>query len=61
MADLQTPDGIILPVDPVSLAAGVHSGEYKLGEIVRCVSFYEIRSVIQLFLNLLSLVNVHRN
>ncbi|CAG06096.1 unnamed protein product, partial [Tetraodon nigroviridis] len=29
-----TPDGIILPVDPVSLNDGLHSGEYKLGEIV---------------------------
>nr|ADM13620.1 complement component c3 [Sparus aurata] len=29
-----TPEGIILPLDPVSLKSGIHSGDYKLGEIV---------------------------
>ncbi|XP_041788921.1 complement C3-like [Chelmon rostratus] len=29
-----TPDGIILPLDAVSLTSGIHSGSYKLGEIV---------------------------
>ncbi|XP_070846544.1 complement C3-like [Chaetodon trifascialis] len=29
-----TPDGIILPLDPVSLKSGIHSGSYQLGEII---------------------------
>ncbi|XP_034045025.1 complement C3a.1 [Thalassophryne amazonica] len=29
-----TPEGIILPLDPVSLKSGIHSGDYQLGEIV---------------------------
>ncbi|XP_067438912.1 complement C3-like isoform X2 [Thunnus thynnus] len=29
-----TPDGIIMPLDPVSLESGIHSGNLKLGEIV---------------------------
>ncbi|XP_053273309.1 complement C3 [Pleuronectes platessa] len=29
-----TPDGIVLPLDPVSLKSGIHSGDYQLGEIV---------------------------
>eukprot|EP00066_Takifugu_rubripes_P006969 XP_003972135.1 PREDICTED: complement C3-like [Takifugu rubripes] len=32
--EIVTPDGIIFPVDPVSLSQGMHSGDYKLGEIV---------------------------
>ncbi|TWW59519.1 Complement C3 [Takifugu flavidus] len=32
--EIVTPDGIVLPVDPVSLSQGMHSGDYKLGEIV---------------------------
>uniref|UniRef100_A0A8C6KL42 Complement component c3a, duplicate 5 n=1 Tax=Nothobranchius furzeri TaxID=105023 RepID=A0A8C6KL42_NOTFU len=31
---IQTPDGIILPLDPVSLTDGIHSGDYQLSEIV---------------------------
>uniref|UniRef100_A0A8C9XDM5 Complement component c3a, duplicate 5 n=1 Tax=Sander lucioperca TaxID=283035 RepID=A0A8C9XDM5_SANLU len=29
-----TPEGIILPLDPVSLKSGIHSGDFKLAEIV---------------------------
>uniref|UniRef100_A0A3Q3G355 Complement C3 n=1 Tax=Labrus bergylta TaxID=56723 RepID=A0A3Q3G355_9LABR len=29
-----TPEGIILPLDPVSLKSGIHSGDYQLAEIV---------------------------
>uniref|UniRef100_A0A3B3C5K7 Macroglobulin domain-containing protein n=1 Tax=Oryzias melastigma TaxID=30732 RepID=A0A3B3C5K7_ORYME len=29
-----TPEGIILPMDPVSLKSGIHSGHYQLNEIV---------------------------
>ncbi|KAM9314814.1 complement C3-like [Pholidichthys leucotaenia] len=29
-----TPDGIVLPLDPVSLKTGIHSGDFQLGEIV---------------------------
>nr|BAA88901.1 complement component C3 [Paralichthys olivaceus] len=29
-----TPEDIVLPLDPVSLKSGIHSGEYKLAEIV---------------------------
>ncbi|XP_040001306.1 complement C3-like isoform X2 [Xiphias gladius] len=32
--NILTPEGIILPVDPVSLKSGLHSGDYQLGEIV---------------------------
>ncbi|XP_073327868.1 complement C3-like isoform X2 [Pagrus major] len=32
--EIVTPEGIILPLDPVSLNSGIHSGYYKLGEIV---------------------------
>ncbi|XP_076583459.1 complement C3-like [Chaetodon auriga] len=32
--DIVTPEGIILPLDPVSLKSGMHSGDYKLAEIV---------------------------
>uniref|UniRef100_UPI003AAF2771 complement C3-like n=1 Tax=Centroberyx gerrardi TaxID=166262 RepID=UPI003AAF2771 len=31
--EIETPDGIILPLDPVSLKSGIHSGDYKLAEI----------------------------
>uniref|UniRef100_A0A4W6E087 Complement component c3a, duplicate 5 n=1 Tax=Lates calcarifer TaxID=8187 RepID=A0A4W6E087_LATCA len=31
---ISTPDGIILPLDPVSLKSGIHSGDYQLAEIV---------------------------
>uniref|UniRef100_A0A3B3DJU2 Complement C3/4/5 macroglobulin domain-containing protein n=1 Tax=Oryzias melastigma TaxID=30732 RepID=A0A3B3DJU2_ORYME len=31
---LLTPEGIILPMDPVSLKSGIHSGHYQLNEIV---------------------------
>uniref|UniRef100_A0A669BPJ4 Complement C3 n=1 Tax=Oreochromis niloticus TaxID=8128 RepID=A0A669BPJ4_ORENI len=29
-----TPEGIVLPLDPVSLKSGIHSGDFQLGEIV---------------------------
>nr|XP_046263009.1 complement C3-like [Scatophagus argus] len=32
--EIVTPEGIILPLDPVSLKSGMHSGDYKLAEIV---------------------------
>ncbi|XP_036969786.1 complement C3-like isoform X2 [Acanthopagrus latus] len=32
--EIVTPEGIILPHDAVSLNSGIHSGNYKLGEIV---------------------------
>ncbi|XP_051240232.1 complement C3-like [Dicentrarchus labrax] len=32
--DIVTPEDIILPLDPVSLKSGIHSGRYQLGEIV---------------------------
>ncbi|XP_008300942.1 complement C3-like [Stegastes partitus] len=32
--EIVTPEGIILPLDPVSLNAGIHSGGYQLPEIV---------------------------
>ncbi|XP_073327906.1 complement C3-like [Pagrus major] len=32
--EIVTAEGIILPLDPVSLKSGIHSGYYKLGEIV---------------------------
>uniref|UniRef100_A0A4W6E0V5 Uncharacterized protein n=1 Tax=Lates calcarifer TaxID=8187 RepID=A0A4W6E0V5_LATCA len=32
--EIMTPDGIILPLDPVSLKSGIHSGDYQLAEIV---------------------------
>ncbi|KAM9856754.1 complement C3-like [Aulostomus maculatus] len=32
--EIVTPEGIILPVDPVSLKSGIHSGDFKLAEIV---------------------------
>lgn len=31
----QTPEGIILPRDQVILKSGMHSGDYRLTEIVR--------------------------
>nr|ADU33222.1 complement component c3 [Epinephelus coioides] len=32
--EIETPEGIILPLDPVSLISGMHSGDYQLSEIV---------------------------
>ncbi|XP_041822795.1 complement C3-like [Chelmon rostratus] len=32
--EIMTPDGIILPLDPVTLKSGIHSGDFQLGEIV---------------------------
>ncbi|XP_024118158.1 complement C3 [Oryzias melastigma] len=32
--EIETPEGIIMPLDPVSLESGMHSGEYQLNEIV---------------------------
>ncbi|XP_042340612.1 complement C3-like isoform X2 [Plectropomus leopardus] len=32
--DIVTPESIILPIDPVSLKSGIHSGHYQLSEIV---------------------------
>uniref|UniRef100_A0A672ZP21 NTR domain-containing protein n=1 Tax=Sphaeramia orbicularis TaxID=375764 RepID=A0A672ZP21_9TELE len=32
--EMMTPDGTILPLDPVSLRSGIYSGYYNLGEIV---------------------------
>ncbi|KAK5866269.1 hypothetical protein PBY51_020475 [Eleginops maclovinus] len=32
--EIVTPEGIILPLDPVSLKSGIHSGGYQLAEIV---------------------------
>ncbi|XP_042339480.1 complement C3-like, partial [Plectropomus leopardus] len=32
--EIMSPDGIILPLDPVSLKSGLHSGNYLLAEIV---------------------------
>ena len=32
--EIVTPEGIIIPLDPVSLRDGMHSGTYQLGEIV---------------------------
>ncbi|XP_044045871.1 complement C3-like isoform X1 [Siniperca chuatsi] len=32
--EIVTPEGIILPLDPVSLKSGIHSGDYQLAEIV---------------------------
>ncbi|KAM4750142.1 complement C3-like [Anableps anableps] len=29
-----TPDGLILPLDPVSLRSGIHSGDFQLAEVV---------------------------
>uniref|UniRef100_A0A669B5S5 Complement component c3a, duplicate 5 n=1 Tax=Oreochromis niloticus TaxID=8128 RepID=A0A669B5S5_ORENI len=29
-----TPEGIVLPLDPVALKSGIHSGDFQLGEIV---------------------------
>lgn len=34
---IQTPDGIILPHENVSPNSGIHSGNFKLAEIVRLV------------------------
>ncbi|XP_067353913.1 complement C3-like isoform X2 [Channa argus] len=34
ITEIVTPDGIILPLDQSSLRSGIHSGSYKLGEIV---------------------------
>ncbi|XP_028450258.1 complement C3-like [Perca flavescens] len=31
---METPEGIILPLDPVSLKSGIHSGDFQLAEIV---------------------------
>ncbi|KAF3844094.1 hypothetical protein F7725_016142, partial [Dissostichus mawsoni] len=36
---VMTPEGIILPLDPVSLKSGIHSGDYQLAEIVRLVVY----------------------
>ncbi|KAF3687374.1 Complement C3 Complement C3 beta chain Complement C3 alpha chain [Channa argus] len=33
--EIVTPEGIILPQDPVSLKSGIYSGDYQLGEIIR--------------------------
>uniref|UniRef100_A0A665VW98 Complement C3-like n=1 Tax=Echeneis naucrates TaxID=173247 RepID=A0A665VW98_ECHNA len=32
--EIVTPEGIIMPLDTVSLRSGIHTGDYKLGEIV---------------------------
>ncbi|KAL3044183.1 hypothetical protein OYC64_003926 [Pagothenia borchgrevinki] len=32
--EIVTPEGIILPLDPVSLKSGIHSGDYQLAQIV---------------------------
>ncbi|RVE75820.1 hypothetical protein OJAV_G00002540 [Oryzias javanicus] len=32
--EIETPEGIIMPLDPVSLQSGMHSGDYQLNEIV---------------------------
>uniref|UniRef100_A0A3Q1IJ17 Complement component c3a, duplicate 5 n=1 Tax=Anabas testudineus TaxID=64144 RepID=A0A3Q1IJ17_ANATE len=32
--EIVTPENIILPLDPVSLKSGIHSGDHQLGEIV---------------------------
>ncbi|XP_033985455.1 complement C3-like [Trematomus bernacchii] len=32
--EIVTPEGIILPLDPVSLKSGIHSGDYQLPEMV---------------------------
>ncbi|XP_068448641.1 complement C3-like [Clinocottus analis] len=32
--EIMTPEGIILPLDPVSLKSGIHSGSFQLAEIV---------------------------
>ncbi|XP_038554036.1 complement C3-like [Micropterus salmoides] len=32
--EIVTPEGIIMPLDPVSLKSGLHSGDYQLAEIV---------------------------
>ncbi|KAK7930173.1 hypothetical protein WMY93_006568 [Mugilogobius chulae] len=32
--EVVTPEGIVIPLDPVSLKSGMHSGTYQLGEIV---------------------------
>ncbi|XP_067353923.1 complement C3-like isoform X4 [Channa argus] len=32
--DIVTPEGVILPLDPVSVKSGIYSGDYQLGEIV---------------------------
>ncbi|XP_072318357.1 complement C3-like [Eucyclogobius newberryi] len=32
--EIVTPEGIVIPLDPVSLNAGMYSGSYQLGEIV---------------------------
>ncbi|XP_055014431.1 LOW QUALITY PROTEIN: complement C3-like [Boleophthalmus pectinirostris] len=32
--EIVTPEGIVIPLDPVSLKSGMHSGTYQLGEIV---------------------------
>ncbi|KAM4595788.1 complement C3-like [Fundulus diaphanus] len=38
-----TPEGIILPLDPVSLRSGIHSGDFKLPEVVS-VGLWNIRA-----------------
>ncbi|XP_044201965.1 complement C3-like [Thunnus albacares] len=32
--EIVTPEGVIMPLDPVSLESGIHSGHFKLAEIV---------------------------
>ncbi|XP_037619826.1 complement C3-like [Sebastes umbrosus] len=32
--EIVTPEGIILPIDPVSLKSGMHSGDFQLAEVV---------------------------
>ncbi|KAM9363627.1 complement C3-like [Symphorus nematophorus] len=32
--EIMTPEGIVLPLDPVSLKSGIHSGDFQLAEIV---------------------------
>ncbi|XP_033981180.1 complement C3-like [Trematomus bernacchii] len=32
--EIVTPEGIILPLDPISLKSGIHSGDYQLAQIV---------------------------
>ncbi|XP_056136550.1 complement C3-like isoform X2 [Lampris incognitus] len=32
--EMETPEGVVLPLDTVSLKSGMYSGDYKLGEVV---------------------------
>ncbi|XP_055081378.1 complement C3-like [Periophthalmus magnuspinnatus] len=44
--EIVTPEGIVIPQDPVSLKDGMHSGTYRLGEIVS-IGQWKIRSKFQ--------------